>query len=99
MVRLRRFAPEMPASIAWCDHEPGNTDNLLSTGPILVANIGYEEVDPERLWNMVKRPIRYDDYKYFMARADWVRQYAPDEPEAAPRRAVDLTKLPALGPE
>ncbi len=99
MVRLRRLGPEMPASIAEIEHEPGNPDNHLDTGAILVANIGYEERDPIEVWNMVKRPISDADYRFHMARVDWVREHAPDEPEAKPRKAVDLTTLRAIGPD
>ncbi len=99
MIRLRSRSPEMPAAIEECHHEPGNSENKLDTGPILVANIGYEERDPLDVWHRRGREIGEADYKFQMARLAWVRTHAPDEPEAAPSKAVDLGAVPPIGPE
>ncbi len=98
MVRLRRDGPEMPAAIETCTHEPGNPDNKLDSGPILVANIGYEERDPIEVWSMKGRPITEAEYRYEMARVAWVRDYQSDAPEAHPRTPVSLTEISPIGP-
>jgi len=99
MIRMRRGGPEMPACIALSDHEPGNAGNKLDTGPILVANVGYEERDPIEVWSMKGRAITEAEYRFEMARVAWVRAHAMDEPEATPRKPVDLAALRPIGPE
>ncbi len=98
LIRLRTRSPEMPAAIVECHHEPGNPENNLDTGPILVANVGYEERDPLDLWHRRGREITESEYKFQMARVAWVRDHSPSEPEAAPRKAVDIPSLRPIGP-
>lgn len=98
MVRWKRGAPEMPAAIVECNHEPGNPENLLERS-ILVANHGWREVDPMEIWTRKGRPITEAEYRFQLARAEYADAHAPDEPEAAPRTAVDLTAIPPVRPE
>jgi hypothetical protein len=99
MVRLTRYGPEIPASITRIDHEPGDPDNKLDTGPIFVANIGLKEVDPLRVWWMARRRrISEAEHRYQMARLAWMRDYDPFRPEMVPTEPVDLASLPPIGP-
>jgi hypothetical protein len=98
--KLRRRGPDIPASIEQIDHEPGEPDNKLDTGPIFIATIGLDAADPLDVMAMRRRrAIDQAEYDYRMARLAWARDYAPHEPEARPDRAVDLRRIPAIGPE
>lgn len=98
MMRARRNGPEVPASIGQIDHEPGDPENKLDTGPVFIASIGLRDVDPFDVWWRSKRPISEAEFRYQMARLTWARDYDPSQPELNPRRAVDLGALPPIGP-
>jgi hypothetical protein len=93
--------------IAIINHEPGNPDNVLSTGPVLYAEIDGNAVnpvlyakidgnlvDPLRVWHTRGRVITEGDYRFMCARSAWCRAHAPEEPYADPTRKVDLSKVP-----
>jgi hypothetical protein len=81
---------------------------LIDQGPTtwqgLRARIGDDEADPLEVWArgrvdplVVARRLAPDKaYQYRMARREWAVTYAPAEPEANPRAAADLSKLPSL---
>jgi hypothetical protein len=99
MVRLARHAPEIPASIGQIDHEPGDPDNKLDTGPIFVANIGLRDVDPLRVWWLMRRrSITEAEHRYQIARLAWLRDYDGEAPELSPTSRVDLLTMPPIGP-
>jgi len=96
MVRLVRGGPYVPAKIERINHEPGNPANKLDTGPVLLALIGGEPVDPLEIWHRRGRAIGAAEYAYQLEDYLWCRAHAPDEPKANPRTPIDpLTgKLP-----
>jgi hypothetical protein len=99
MSRLVGGGPEMPACILLVDHEPGNPENVLDTGPILVAAIGLDDVEPYKVLAMrERREITEEEYDFQMQRLAWIRDYAPAEPEARPARAVSIAELKPVGP-
>jgi hypothetical protein len=96
LVRWRRNSAEVPAAIWRIEHEPGNPNNLLSTGPIFVAAIAGEEVDPLTVWaGLRKRPISESEYRYRVADQAWLRCARPDDPKSNPRQPIDLTTMKA----
>ena len=99
LVRLRRNGPEIPAAIVSITHEPGNAENILSTGPVFVANIGFTEVDPLYVWHRKGRPISQEDYNLAMAQLAWDRNWDSAAASLRPFDPVDLTAIPPLGPE
>ncbi len=79
--RLRKRGPFIPASIQRINHEPDDPENVLDTGPILVATIGlYGDADPFEvcaMWELHHVPKR--EYDFQLARLKYARDYAPHE--------------------
>jgi hypothetical protein len=80
------------------DHEPGNPDNLLDRSPLclpLVADILGDDCDPLDVWCAWRREETTEaDYRFRCADAGWSRQHAPSEPQAQPKRQIDLFTAP-----
>ena len=55
LVYPRRGARHVPARIWWCDHEPGNPENLLDRWPVpfLAAEIGARWCEVWEVWDRV----------------------------------------------
>ena len=94
LVKYGRYTAEVPAAIWSSPYEP-DTDNLLDTGPILVAQIAGQDVDPVLVWTMRKRPITEAEYKFRVADQAWLKQARPDDPKSNPRQRVDLKTMAA----
>lgn len=56
---------------------------------------GWEVVPAIEVWNYC-RPIKREDYDHLVATHSWARSYAPDHPDANPKRRIDLTKMPPI---
>jgi hypothetical protein len=95
LVKWRRNSAEVPAAIWRIEHEPGEPDNILDTGPIFVAAIAGEDVDPLSVWTMRKRPISEAEYRYRVADQAWLRRARPTDPKVAHRQPVDLKRMPS----
>lgn len=64
-------------------------------GPrVLRARIGDDEADPLEVWSRGYR-VGEAEYRWRVALREWARTQ-PAEPEAQPRRAVDLSGNPSL---
>jgi hypothetical protein len=94
-LRLARRGPWIPAIIERIDHEPGNPENILDTGPILVATIGDRDADPLEVWERGST-ITEQEYRWRLALRDWANAHAPEQPEAKPHKEARLDKLPSL---
>jgi hypothetical protein len=94
-VKWRRNSAEVPAAIWRCEHEPGDPENILDTGPVFVAAIAGEDVDPLTVWTMRKRPITEAEYRFRLADQAWLRRARPDDPKSNPRQSVDLKTMRA----
>ena len=92
LIRLTKGGAEVPARIASARCEPG-TDNLLSTGPILVAEIAGAPADPLDVWLKPGRAILPAEYAFRMAEAAWLREHAPADPKARPREKADIAAM------
>jgi hypothetical protein len=98
-----RGGPVLPAAIYRIDHEPGSEGdedgaNMLET-PILIANIGYREVDPLKVWGGRRlRSITEAEYSLAMDQLAWDRDFDPSAPVARPKERVDLGTLKPIGP-
>jgi hypothetical protein len=93
LVRWRRNSAEVPAAIWRIEHEPGSPENILDTGPVFVAAIAGEDVDPLVVWTMRKRPIGEAEYRYRVADQAWLRRAQPDDPKVAHRQPVNLKTM------
>ena len=100
LIRLGRQRPLVAARI----YERPPDDGDTPAGEILG-----EPCDPVLVWTgRDRRPLTLPDdgrawtiegyYRYLCADADHARAWRPEEPIANPRRRVDLTKLPPIGP-
>lgn len=99
LFRWGKDTPEVPARIwrEWCDHEPGNPDNKLDTGPINLwrAEVAGEEVDPYRVQHGRKtQRLTAQQYRFRLAQRDWLKDWEPENPKVQPHRRVDLRKMP-----
>jgi len=96
--------PVLPAAIYRIEHEPGSEcdedgPNILDTGSILIANIGYREVEPERIWiGRRLRALTEDEYSLAMQQLAWDRDYDPANPVVRPKERVALDTLKPIGP-
>lgn len=75
------------------------TGELLDRSPRWQALRNGEEYDAASVWNWCcGNPISEADYNHMMAVKEWAEKHAPDEPEANPRRAIDLRTAAPVGP-
>ena len=95
MVRAHAKAPERPAMIQLCDHEPGNPDNKLDRPPYFVAMLGGIDCDPYEIVGMpYGREITEAEFRYQTADTQWRTQYASDSVPSA--RAVKWNDIPPI---
>lgn len=97
IIKLHKRAPPVPARIYLCDHEPGEPDNKLDTGSILMAEIAGRNADPLDVWCAAGG--RRDMTPKELAAVTWGRQYEAPDPRHNPHKAVDLAEQPPLFPE
>ena len=86
----------------WDDAERcPDTNELLEDENIRCLINGDEEVNPchwaERI-NLHGSAILHPKYSYYVQLHQWAAEHDQDAPEADPRRAVDLTKIPPITP-
>jgi hypothetical protein len=106
-LRLVRKGPPVPA-IIWrpCplilpdlieETAPGPEDWLWATERArpLRARIGNDEACPFEVWER-GQIIGAREYAVLLARGKWAMRFAPAQPEANPRAAVVLDRLPSL---
>jgi hypothetical protein len=97
--RMVKGGPVVPARISRIDHEPGDPENLLDTGPILIANIGYREADPIDVWvGRRERVLTEEEYALRMAQLAWDCDFDPTAPAVQPRKPVDVREIKPIGP-
>lgn len=57
--------------------------------------VGGELIDLHRVWPWCGRhPIDETEYTLMLERAKWAAKYAPQSPEAQPRKPVDISTVP-----
>lgn len=106
--RLVRGGPWLPALIwapcpfNWEDHHPpedaGVATERRSHGLqvwTLYAHLNGRPVDPVEVWPRLDRITAREYHRMILAKAR-AQEYAPWEPEANPRHAVDLRRQPSL---
>ncbi len=95
LVRWTLRAPEVPAMIALCDHEPGDQTNKLDRAPYFIGAIAGEDCDPVDIYRCkTRRPIDEAEYRFRLAERAWAQEWAPEDVAALhPKRPADLTKL------
>lgn len=76
------------------------TGDMLDRPPMMLAELDGKEISAHDLWMRVAgRNITEAEYRYLAAARRWAETYAPDDPRADPRKAVDLrATAPILPP-
>lgn len=101
-IRLVRGGPRVPCKVWYGRPSDPETSELLDRSPRwhCEAN-GALLDDPFQVVHLIGdqppivkgEEINEEEYKYMLEVKDWAVQHAPDEPEANPRRKVDLGKI------
>lgn len=68
------------------------TFQAIDRWPHLEAEIDGRPADVDRVWTSGRR-IPIAEYLFLKADRAWAREYAPQSPEANPRRPVDINQL------
>ncbi|HET98765.1 MAG TPA: hypothetical protein ENH89_00020 [Aurantimonas coralicida] len=93
-LKLTRGGPWVPAILyrpCPIEFEP-ETFQAVDRHYRLVAEIDGKPADVHRVWTSGER-ITIAEYLYLTANHAWVRQYAPDLPEANPGSPIDFNVL------
>lgn len=92
--RLVKGAVFVPARIYVEQIVDEDTGELVEDEKLCCEVNGRAE-DPYEQWLwLCINPISQADFDYLTARGAWTKSYAPDEPAAKPRQAVDWMKTP-----
>ena len=98
LMRLTKGGPRVPASIQIVHtvFEPGRAGNRMERSPFLAAFIAGEPVAIEDVWLRRGETVTKAEHDFRVADLCWARANAPDEPQASPRKRIDLmqAKLP-----
>jgi hypothetical protein len=98
LMRMVKGGPRVPATICivHTTREPGEESNLMDRSPFIAAFIAGDPVSIDDVWHRRGEPITESEYRFRVADLEYARRYAPDEPQAAPRKKIDLmqAKLP-----
>ena len=96
-VRLVKNGPFVPAKI-WDEAERGEDGGLLEDEKLFcIIDGSYQEPEnwAERL-NLYGIPIDEAEFQHLSNVSAWAKEHAPDQPEAAPREAIDLNKMQVI---
>lgn len=98
----RQYGPLVPAAIVRVQTkaEPGEASNAMDRSPFFAAFVAGEPVSiyslqqethtfGERIYR-TEKVIDRAEYEFRCADLDYARRYAPDEPQAAPNKTIDL---------
>jgi len=71
------------------------TGETLDRSWRLQALVNDEPEDPTTIWPGPV-PIPQEEYDYLLTVRAWALEHNPDDPAAAPRRRIDMNKLPPI---
>lgn len=92
--RLVKGGPWVPARI-WLYQPIDDETGELCGDERLQCEVAGGMRNPEDEWPwLCGNPISESEFDFLTATADWSRRYAPNEPMANPRQAVDWLKVP-----
>lgn len=94
-LRLVRAGPWVAALIYMpCPMDP-EFGFPLDRSRRLAAEIDGQEADPMRVW-LHGRMIPRSEYLFLRDDAQWAKRYAPNDPKANPKQAIDLNAMQPL---
>lgn len=92
--RVVRGGPPVPARI-WIEQELCPDTGELLSDEVMRCEIAGQLRDPYESWHyLFREPIDEAQYRYLMARGEYARNFAPDEPAANPFKALDWLHVP-----
>lgn len=92
--RVVRGGPWVPARI-WIEQELCPDTGELLSDEVMRCEIAGQLRDPYESWHyLFREPIDEPTYRYLLARGEYARTWAPDEPSANPYKAMDWLKIP-----
>jgi hypothetical protein len=91
---VSRKGISVPARI-WLEQEVCPETGSLLSDEVLRCEVDGRLVDPAAAWIwLASNPITEERYNYLVARGEYVRRYAPEDPAATPFKPVDWLKVP-----
>ncbi len=92
LLRQVKGGPLVPAAIVVLrtTAEPDEPDNIMDRSPFIAAFIAGEPVGLDDVWFRRGEAITKREYEFRVADLRWAQQHAPDEPQAQPRKRIDL---------
>jgi hypothetical protein len=96
-LRLVRGGPWVSAAIFYPCPIEGHPEifQWLDRPRRLAAEIDGHEADPMRVW-LHGRMIPRSEYLFLRDDAQWAKRYAPNDPKARPKEAIDLNAMQPL---
>ena len=99
--RLHKGAIKVPVRV-WLEDGDRDGNGYLTSDQIVRCNLGDKEVDPFGLddyratfdWREFCDPIEEGEYRFLLDNGRYRAAHDSNSPEANPRRAIDLTKVP-----
>ena len=92
--RMARGGPFVGARI-WIEQEVCSETGELLSDEVIKCEINGQVRDPYDAWMwLCREPIDEATYRYLMARGEYARNYAPQEPSANPFAKTDWGKVP-----
>lgn len=92
--KVSRHGIEVAARI-WIEQEICPVTGELLSDEVMKCEIAGRLVDPGEVWMwQAGQPITEQEYNYLIARDEYARAWALDEPAANPYKAVDWLKVP-----
>ncbi|HVI92319.1 MAG TPA: hypothetical protein VM659_28775 [Dongiaceae bacterium] len=96
-MRIIKRGPWVPVKIEFRPSRDSETSELLDRSPSFHALLGDEDVPIDKVWPWCAgEPIPEAEYNWRVALRQWAIKHAPDEPEATPRKPVDLRQMPPI---
>lgn len=82
----------------WREPETG-ADGKPTGKELLRCDVGGKVRDANAEWaRLAMYPVPEAEYRYEIADSDHAKKYRPDDPKAAPHKAIDIRKMPAQYP-
>ena len=94
--RLVKGGVFVPARI-WVEQDVCPVTGELLSDEVMHCEINGRAADPEDAWSWIcSDPITEQEFRYLTARLAHAAEYDPNDPFAAPTRAIDLNTAPIL---
>lgn len=94
--RYVRGGPWVPGRIWIVEQRDPETNELMSDQEYF-CEVGGLLKDPFKEWpSLLGHPIKKSEFDFLTARREWVIEYKPEHPQAAPREKIDPHTAPPV---